>query len=63
VEPILLPSYATPPNRYSSLHFNQLESLPGEIGQCSSLVWLSLNANRLQQLPPEIGNLTNIVRL
>lgn len=46
-----------------SLHFNQLESLPAEIGQCTGLVWLSLNANKLKELPPEIGELTNMVRM
>lgn len=48
---------------FSSLYFNQLEDLPPEIGQCTSLVWLALNANKLTQLPHEIGALTGLYRL
>jgi Leucine-rich repeat (LRR) protein len=45
------------------LSFNQLSSLPPEVGQLSSLTGLSLHNNQLSSLPPEIGQLSNLTWL
>ena len=42
---------------------NQLTSLPAEIGQLTSLTWLSLRRNHLTSLPAEIGQLTSLETL
>ena len=46
-----------------NLRGNQLQALPSEIGQLSSLTSLSLRGNQLQALPPEIGQLSNLTEL
>jgi Leucine-rich repeat (LRR) protein len=45
------------------LTFNQLQTLPDEIGQLSKLRKLYLAGNRLVSLPPEIGHLSQLQRL
>ena len=46
-----------------SLIGQELEVLPPEIGQLTSLIELDLGLNELTELPPEIGNLTNLTNL
>ena len=46
-----------------SLIFNQLTSLPVEIGNLTNLLELSLDNNQLTSLPAEIGNLINLQEL
>ena len=46
-----------------SLLGQELEVLPPEIGQLTSLIELDLGLNELTELPPEIGNLTNLTNL
>ncbi|UOB19146.1 leucine-rich repeat domain-containing protein [Abyssalbus ytuae] len=45
-----------------SLHLsgNHLTSLPGEIGNLTTLRWLHLSGNQFTLLPAELGNLTNL---
>lgn len=45
------------------LSFNQLSSLPPEIGLLSNLTTLYLGDNQLSSLPPEIGQLSNLTML
>ncbi len=45
------------------LYYNQLSSLPPEIGNLTNLTYLYLYGNQLISLPAEIGNLTNLTRL
>ncbi len=46
-----------------SLHGRELEVLPSQIGQLTSLIELDLGLNALTELPPEIGSLTNLTDL
>ena len=46
-----------------SLLGQELEVLPPEIGQLTSLIELDLGLNELTELPPEIGDLTNLTNL
>jgi len=43
--------------------WNQLRSLPPEIGKLTNLPELNLSFNQLNSLPPEIGKLTNLKKL
>lgn len=45
------------------LENNELRSLPPEIGNLESLVWLHIGRNYLTVLPKEIGNLKNLISL
>lgn len=45
------------------LRFNQLTSLPPEIGNLTNLTKLNLEGNELMSLPESIGNLTNLTDL
>jgi hypothetical protein len=49
----MTPSCPKPNHSRSSLHINELESLPGELGGLP-LEALSVFKNRLTQLPPEL---------
>ena len=42
------------------LHYNQLTTIPPEIGQLSNLQLLHLYSNQLTTIPPEIGQLSNL---
>ena len=46
-----------------SLHFNQLASLPPELGRLASLKYLGLWSNELTSVPPELGNLATLVEM
>ncbi|CEP02987.1 hypothetical protein PBRA_009205 [Plasmodiophora brassicae] len=46
-----------------SLDNNQLQSIPAEIGQLTSLECLALDNNQLQSIPAEIGQLTSLKTL
>ena len=45
------------------LDYNQLTSVPAEIGQLTSLEQLNLDCNQLTSVPAEIGQLTSLRRL
>lgn len=45
------------------INFNDLTSLPPEIGNLSALTWLDVYGNQLTNLPPEIGNLSALTWL
>ncbi|MFB2836364.1 leucine-rich repeat domain-containing protein [Floridanema evergladense] len=45
------------------LSFKQLTSLPAQIGQLHSLIWIDLSQNQLTSLPAEIGQLNSLVVL
>jgi hypothetical protein len=49
--------------RKLNLYFNELTSLPAEIGSLTALTELYLGGNQLTSLPAEIGNLTAPTRL
>ena len=46
-----------------SLDDNELQSIPPEIGQLSTLQELYLSCNQLQSIPPEIGQLSMLQKL
>ena len=43
--------------------FNQLTSVPAEVGQLTSLMWLYLGYNQLTSVPTEVGQLTSLVTM
>ncbi len=45
------------------LVYNQLETLPPQIGQLKNLEHLDVSFNQLTELPEEIGMLTNLKKL
>ena len=45
------------------LNFNQLTTLPPEIGNLTNLTYLSLDGNKLMTLPPDIRKLINLTSL
>lgn len=46
-----------------SLHINELQSLPPEMGNLVGLEAMSLHSNALGELPPQLSRLTNVCRL
>lgn len=47
----------------ASTYYNEIESIPEEIGQLIRLEYLDLNRNRLRSLPDSIGKLENLREL
>jgi len=45
------------------LSFNQIETIPAEIGSLTSLVYLSIESNKITTLPSEMFNLLNLQEL
>ena len=46
-----------------NLRYNELTSLPSEIGKLANLEYLVLGDNKLSSLPADIGQLTNLERI
>lgn len=62
-QPSVDPPPLPPPPAARSLHINELQSIPPELGNLVQLEALSLHSNHLTEFPPQLSTLTGLVRL